>query len=81
MEQNTNNRLLNEEELELVSGGSREAKELIRTFWFKCYFCGSNLIYTNYDLRCPIMFCGGCNRNIQECMENHSDIGFQERGV
>lgn len=83
MEQNTNdNRMLTEEELEKVGGGSSEAKQLIRTFWFKCKFCGSNMVYSNCDIpRRITMFCGGCDRNIEDCMENHSDLEFQEPPV
>jgi ferredoxin len=78
MEQNANNRLLNEEELEKVGGGAfTEYKEYTDSF-FTCIHCGSHTIRDEYEWADPVpgkvdvnlvQYCAGCGRPLEECKE------------
>lgn len=76
MEQNANNRLLNEEELEKVGGGfsglefstDPETGALIVTEpWFTCIHCGSHSCYVE-----PVKRCTGCGRDFWDCVDSVS---------
>ena len=72
MEQNANNRLLNEKELEKVSGGAYMEYPVS---YFTCIHCGSNMIHAEWADPDPnklvdmnmVEYCGGCGRPLKEC--------------